>query len=356
MAQQLLVQKAGEDWTGVTSTAERRKLQNRLNKRSQYLRKRQKLERSQLAAKIVQEADLPAASKSSVEAALQACPNAMMQVIIEMCEVFKSPDISERVFALASMAYLDYTMNAPRISQLPFLITLNVNIAIAKNATLLGFDRKRMCMDEAISPFNQKGPWLSSQTLPKVLEPTSVQRTVVHHPWLDIFPFPKFRDNLILAVDAEILDDDELCEDIAEANLHNTVKPSLIVWGDASLPHSWEASPMFLKKWGWLLQGCPEMLEATNQWRQSRGERPLHWNIGQHRILLECHNGVREFSSFDFTVAILKAGLHQLDTVVWPNGKASDYESEDSGFDPQHDHIFALATKFVYPQVQYKPV
>src|SRR5690349_13680857 len=35
MAQQLLVQNAKEDWTGVTSTAERRKLQNRLNKRSQ---------------------------------------------------------------------------------------------------------------------------------------------------------------------------------------------------------------------------------------------------------------------------------------------------------------------------------
>ncbi|KAF5680068.1 hypothetical protein FHETE_612 [Fusarium heterosporum] len=24
--------------------------------------------------------------------------------------------------------------------------------------------------------------------------------------------------------------------------------------------------------------------------------------------------------------------------VAWPNGKASDYESEDSGFDPQRDH------------------
>ncbi|KAJ9423554.1 hypothetical protein QL093DRAFT_2271173 [Fusarium oxysporum] len=26
--------------------------------------------------------------------------------------------------------------------------------------------------------------------------------------------------------------------------------------------------------------------------------------------------------------------------VAWPNGKASDYESEDSGFDPQRDHLF----------------
>lgn len=31
--------------------------------------------------------------------------------------------------------------------------------------------------------------------------------------------------------------------------------------------------------------------------------------------------------------------------VAWPNGKASDYESEDSGFDPQHDHLFASVDK-----------
>lgn len=285
MTQQLLVQNASEDWTGVTSTAERRKLQNRLNKRSQCewphlayvcilidvytvdLRKRQKLAKSR-------QGDLP---KPSTEIAAQTSPNSMIQAIMEMCEVFNSPDISQRVFALASMAYLDYTMNAPRISQLPFLITLNVNIAIAKNATLLGFDRALMCIDEAISPFNQNGPWPPSYNPPKVLEPTPVQKAILHHPWLDIFPFAKFRDNIILAADAELLDDGELCEDVAEANLQNTERPSLIVWGDASLPHSWEASPLFLRKWGWLLHGCPEMLEATNRWRQSRGERLLHW-------------------------------------------------------------------------------
>ncbi|RGP69539.1 hypothetical protein FSPOR_4643 [Fusarium sporotrichioides] len=287
MAPQLLVQKAGEDWTGVTSTAERRKLQNRLNKRSQYLRKRQKLAKSRMAA---QQADLTATSEPSLETAVQtSSASSMMQVIKEMCEVFGSQDISRRIFALASMAYLDYTMNAPRISQLPLLITLNVNIAIAKNATLLGIDRALMCIDEAISPFNQNGPLPASYNPPQVLEPTPVQKAIIHHPWLDIFPFPRFRDNIILAADAELLDDGELCEDVAEANLQNTERPSLIVWGDASLPHSWEASPLFLKKWG----------------------------------------------------RISKAAFQQLATVVWPNGKASDYESEDSGFDPQHDHIFA---------------
>ncbi|SCV51785.1 uncharacterized protein FFB14_12210 [Fusarium fujikuroi] len=278
MAQQLLVQKPGEDWTGVTSTAQRRKLQNRLNKRSQYLRKRQQQEQNRLASNIVGQAGLPAESMPSIALALQGPPDAMFEVIRRTCEVYERPDKSERVFAVACKTYMDYTMNAPRISQLPLLISLNVTIAVANNATILGFDRALMCIDEAISPFNINGPFSADYNPPKALEPTEVQKTVLHHPWLDIFPFPKFRDNVILAADAELLDDGELCEDISEINWENVEKPSLIVWGDSSVPNSWEASPWFLRKWGWLLQGCPELIETTNRWRQSRGEKLLKWN------------------------------------------------------------------------------
>ncbi|KAH7258954.1 uncharacterized protein BKA55DRAFT_609717 [Fusarium redolens] len=278
MAQQMLVQKAGEDWTGITSTAQRRKLQNRLNKRSQYLRKRQQLEKNRLASNIVGKAGLPAESMPSIALALQGPPDAMFEVIRQTCEVYERPDISERVFAVACKTYMDYTMNSPRISQLPLLISLNVTIAVANNATVLGFDRTLMCIDEAISPFNLNGPMSPDYNAPVALQPTEVQKSVLHHPWLDIFPFPKFRDNVILAADAELLDDGELCEDISEINWENVERPSLIVWGDASVPHSWEASPWFLRKWGWLLQGCPELIETTNQWRQSRGEKLLKWN------------------------------------------------------------------------------
>jgi hypothetical protein len=135
-----------------------------------------------------------------------------------------------------------------------------------------------MCIEEAISPFNINGPCSADYNPPKSLEPTEVQKTVLHHPWLDIFPFPKFRDNVILAADAELLDDGELCEDVSEINWENVEKPSLIGWGDSSVPDSWEASPWFLRKWGWLLQGCPELIETTNRWRQSRGEKLLKWN------------------------------------------------------------------------------
>ncbi|KAG4286340.1 hypothetical protein FPRO06_07600 [Fusarium proliferatum] len=233
MAQQLLVQKPGEDWTGVTSTTQRRKLQNRLNKRSQYLRKRQQQEQNRLASNIVGQAGLPAESMPSIALALQGPPDAMFEVIRRTCEVYERPDKSERVFAVACKTYMDYTMNAPRISQLPLLISLNVTIAVANNATILGFDRALMCIDEAISPFNINGPFGANYNPPKALEPTEVQKTVLHHPWLDIFPFPKFRDNVILAADAELLDDGELCEDISEINWENVEKPSLIVWGDS---------------------------------------------------------------------------------------------------------------------------
>ncbi|KAF6524884.1 hypothetical protein HZS61_010679 [Fusarium oxysporum f. sp. conglutinans] len=288
MAPQLLVKKAEEDWTGITSTAQRRKLQNRLNKRSQYLRKRQQLEQNRLASNIVGQAGLPAESMPAIALALQGPPDAMFEVIRQTCEVYKRPDISERVFAVACKTYMDYTMNAPRISQLPLLISLNVAIAVANNATLLGFDRALMCIDEAISPFNINGPFTADYNPPRALEPTEVQKTVLHHPWLDIFPFPKFRDNVILAADAELLDDGELCEDISEINYENVEKPSLI----------------------------------SNQDRMSKSIVGGQWAWDRE--------------------AVVKLDAQQLDTVVWPNGKASDYESEDSGFDPQHDHIFAL--------------
>ncbi|KAF5684649.1 hypothetical protein FDENT_6654 [Fusarium denticulatum] len=311
MAQQLLVQKPGEDWTGITSTAQRRKLQNRLNKRSQYLRKRQQQEQNRLASNIVGQAGLPAESMPSIALALQGPPDAMFEVIRQTCEVYERPDKSEKVFAVACKTYMDYTMNAPRISQLPLLISLNVTIAVANNATLLGFDRALMCIEEAISPFNINGPFSADYNPPRSLEPTEVQKTVLHHPWLDIFPFPKFRDNVILAADAELLDDGELCNYAAEHACSIMPRQNCMVNESPELIH-FETLEIMMEP-TWSLPTCSFMRKSV-----------VVANSASHRG------------------AVAKLDAQQLDTVVWPNGKASDYESEDSGFDPQHDHIFAL--------------
>jgi hypothetical protein len=49
----------------------------------------------------------------------------------------------------------------------------------------------------------------------------------------------------------------------------------LLLWGDPWRQDSWELTEGFIKKWGFLLKGCVELVEATNRWRESRGEDRL---------------------------------------------------------------------------------
>ncbi|KAJ9156322.1 hypothetical protein NKR23_g985 [Pleurostoma richardsiae] len=110
-----------------------------------------------------------------------------------------------------------------------------------------------LCQDEHISPFNEQGPRLggaaSLPSCPTSLQPTALQRTVRHHPWIDLFPIPQMRDNMLNGIVAGILDEDELCADLlnVEDNREDE-KPSLIVWGSPWDPQGWEASVAFLQR------------------------------------------------------------------------------------------------------------
>jgi hypothetical protein len=183
--------------------------------------------------------------------------------------------------AFTQKAYENYSIRALRPAQLTSLIRLNVLNGLARNAMKMGFPVEGLCRDEYISPFNYCGPHhprLAGPVLcsPKSLQPTALQLQVLHHPWIDLFPFPRVRDNVLQALEAEYLDEDELCSDLLNIQDNRTCeKPSLILWGESSDERGWEASSAFLKKWGWLVQGCAELIDATNYWRASRGERPL---------------------------------------------------------------------------------
>jgi hypothetical protein len=176
---------------------------------------------------------------------------------------------------------VDYSLNAPRPAQLPVLIRLNVLDALARNAAMMGFPPEGLCADSFVSPFNDVGPRLPHTILPPpafptILAPTALQRKIQHHPWIDLFPFPRFRDNMLRALDTGHFDEDELCLDILDVNGNDLGdKPALIVWGESSDSRAWEVSVPFLRKWGWLVRGCPEILEGTNYWRGLRGEGPL---------------------------------------------------------------------------------
>ncbi len=114
--------------------------------------------------------------------------------------------------------------------------------------------------------------------LPSTLLPTRLQQTVPHGDWIDMFPCPEGRDRLIRV--AGTFDEDELWDDCIGGLYQGfpddeIERRGIIAWSPPWHITGWEMSEGFFQKWGWLFKGLPRMLEATNQWREKRGEKPL---------------------------------------------------------------------------------
>lgn len=163
------------------------------------------------------------------------------------------------------------------------------------NAQCLGFSLEFIhgndsCNDDAESPFFREGITEAAaktacldgfKQIPKDLRPTVTQMMNKHHPYIDVPPFPTFRDRIIKLAygDEPMINEDELCEDLENEGL--------ICWGSSSgcgkmatgsgAPwdaRSWEAQPWFMKKW-WILVGGAEgeIYHQTKWWAEMRGER-----------------------------------------------------------------------------------
>lgn len=156
------------------------------------------------------------------------------------------------------------------------LIKYNLYRAVAANSWSIGIDPRLMHSDIP-SPFTSNDPanYSLCQSLPPSLRPTALQRSVPHHPYIDLFPFPNMRDRLIQM--GHTLNEDELCEDFAgeSLDLEFGEHTGLIVWGEPWDPKGWELAEPLWKKWSLLLKGCPGLLDSTNYWRQKRDEAPL---------------------------------------------------------------------------------
>ena len=163
----------------------------------------------------------------------------------------------------------------PATDHLLTLSKVNVFRAFATIMDLMGMPPSPDWMDDnAISVFTTQGPGIIEfNSLPIVLQPTVRQKTIAHHPWLDFFPIPKMRDNLLCA--GASWDDEALCVDIMGFwdSTQGSSDCSLLVWGDPLDPRSWEVTEEFLRKWPWVVRGCPEILQSTNNWRRKRGDK-----------------------------------------------------------------------------------
>lgn len=174
--------------------------------------------------------------------------------------------------AFAERAVVSYQRRTLDTVDLADTLRANVFLALLRNTQILGFDD--CCTDDdAVSPFNKQGPLLSSPNCPATLRPTPLQVSVEHHPWIDLFPCPRMRDNFLRAVllhGEDSFDEYDLCHDMVDVG-GGTGDATIIAWTDTWSPSGWEVTALFLRKWGWLLYGCVEMQAGTNAWRQRRG-------------------------------------------------------------------------------------
>ncbi|KAL6915938.1 hypothetical protein ACHAP8_005347 [Fusarium lateritium] len=150
-----------------------------------------------------------------------------------------------------------------------------------------------------------------SSNIPSSLVPTTLQLTQHHFPWINIIPFARVRDNLIRREGR--FDSWELWQDLVGDLMSYTAAPwqrgtpfsfsshgleleqspallsdnyidadeltagrnGLIIWGEPHDMQSWEATPGFLTKWSWAVEGCKELVDISNRWRIRRGEMPM---------------------------------------------------------------------------------
>lgn len=201
-----------------------------------------------------------------------------------MCQLSKS-ETWDRLGQLAMHAHAANRAGTPILQHLPLVAGINVLNALAENASILGVSQLWLDYD-AVSPFSQQlapvPPSIVRERLsawcPDNLRPTRLQAEISHHPWLDLFPLPRMRDNIIEAISTDNpIDEDDLCYDLVDVSTNGeSGKASLIVWGSQPWDtHNWEVTVPFIKKWGGLLNGCEELIRATNYWRERRGERPI---------------------------------------------------------------------------------
>ena len=288
-----------DDWTGLTDATLRRKRQNRLNVRAyrgsilnpgpdhniDFILGRRKAQQSRTVSKRTSasvtgcETQVPCwdeAQQAIIHLPIGSVTNTIFDKRTPLVPTYLKPHkFSRIIFPLSS----DH-----------FITLLQFNVlrgSLANHELLSRFEPSatphQECSDAAlyVSPDSDAA---TLQSLPQSLHPTVLQRTVPHEGWIDIIPHPRLRDNCIRAIGT--FDEDQLWSDtiggLFEGFPDSEVEHrGVLIWSTPWSTSGWELSEGFWRRWGWLLGGCMDILDATNHWRRKRGEEPLTFEIAE---------------------------------------------------------------------------
>jgi hypothetical protein len=211
----------------------------------------------------------------------------------EGCTTNSPPLRTDKILVLQN-ANKEYVASLPDIRRNNIRIKqVQMVAACVANASSLGLSLESLNCDSGESPFFRESVSESAAKtacqgdfpdLKMHLRPCAAQLMYRHHPYIDVLPFPTFRERLIKLACAEepMIDEDELCKDLEN--------DGLICWGSSlgggsaakgsGAPwdiRSWEAQDWFMKKW-WILVGGAEgeIYKQTQWWCEMRGERACY--------------------------------------------------------------------------------
>ncbi|KAI0196006.1 hypothetical protein EV127DRAFT_403955 [Xylaria flabelliformis] len=132
---------------------------------------------------------------------------------------------------------------------------------------------------DANSPFNDGTHTpLTAENLPPAWRPTLSQLTVPHHPVIDLLPWPKVRDRIIMLLSLP----DESRPPTASGplmivhlayDLEDSAEGARI-WGDDPCePTSWEVGQVLFERWWFVFDR--QVIDQSNYWRKLRGAATL---------------------------------------------------------------------------------
>ncbi|KAM0253925.1 hypothetical protein ACHAQJ_007047 [Trichoderma viride] len=205
-------------------------------------------------------------------------------------------DFYYRLYDLVSRNVAKYTLDSQLLLS---VMQFNVIRAAATNALAIGVGMEEMAED-IISPFNYSAvlpalppaPSYDGTTpivvngvachgnglehLPPNLQPTALQRQIIHHPWIDLCPQPSLRNALLRRLHSDF-DEDEFCHHmfLQSGQSDEDGMIGMVVWGEACDPTSYEISATMIRKWPWIVAECPDIITTTNYWRRKRHEEPV---------------------------------------------------------------------------------